>query len=98
MSLWDLQISLDSLQWRNIELMQAIRINTLAGISPWVKQAPDLYDIYPLVIDCNTDGTYRSDVKSGLDRAKERLLAFNERNKRNEQVSDSDGGVQDKEK
>lgn len=76
MTLFDMHLALESLQWRNIELLQALRVNTVMSVAPYSKQPLLPEDLYPLASDVESGGNVN--VKQGLERAKERVLAFNE--------------------
>lgn len=72
MTLFDLNLALEGLQWRNIELLQALRLNTLAAIAPYSKNTPELEELYPLVTDSaiNDNGGSGGDIE----RVKQRFL------------------------
>lgn len=72
-TLLDIELALESLQWRNIELMQALRLNTAMTIAPYSKQqiAPD--ELYPLP----TDEQATEVMTSAIERAKNKVRRFN---------------------
>lgn len=74
MTLYDVHLAVESLRWRNLELLQALRLNSLLTVLPWSKEQPDLQDLYSLPTD-DDDGIARSDEGS-IERAKKRVLEF----------------------
>lgn len=80
MSLFDIDLALKSLQWHNIELMQALRFQTTMTIAPYSKSEVLPEELYELASDNITSEDRVTDVASGLDRAKQRVMEFN-RNK-----------------
>lgn len=77
MTLFDLHLAINSLQWRNIELLQAIRLNTLLTVSPFTKREIQLDDLYQLPTDYEVIASNLGNIQTREERARQRVLEFN---------------------
>lgn len=91
-TLLDVHLAVESLQWRNIELLQALRLNTLAAIAPYSEQPPSPRELYQLPSDAIGESEAYDAEESSIERARRRVEEFERRQKEMKKRKETNNG------